>query len=256
MIGQENEQGMNLWLQNEINNGTFKSGSITEVHELLNSGKAHIINADSVEQDIQINPLADSYEYSVIQSLVDNKLKDLVALAASDITKGDSTAYMNERTKKSVALWKDVIANNLFSVPDEIKSGINLLETEDANLNELQLAQKNKVQNWIFKLNARNRIEAEIGDPLDLLSDISKRVSLLERLTIRLSNAVLTGVEMPEPFKTGYTQLCESYIQAVNYGIFKDRTDLEDPQDIFQTLMRRYTQISNIVEEEYFSKKV
>lgn len=185
----------------------------------------------------------------------DSRVLDAIYMLTESCPKDNSQEYKEEKTRKIITMWKEAIMNNLFVVPTDVKDGIDLVDIPDNQLSSEQLTKKYTVLNWIYKINARNRIEAEVGDTLDLIADLSKRVSLNERLLLRLSNEILNNNAIPDPIRSGYAQLCAEYVYAVDNNIFMDRTDLENPLDIFTTLMSRMGQITSIVKEEYFDNK-
>lgn len=113
-----------------------------------------------------------------------------------------------------------------------------------------------KSPNDVLKLKIRTRIEQEVGDDQDLLSDLSKRVTMLERLVIRMANdlinnsptAVPTIDLMYKDMVQGYLALLAAYDNQANIA------DLEDASTLFQKLFDRSVAITEIVKEDYIDK--
>jgi len=111
--------------------------------------------------------------------------------------------------------------------------------------------------NDLLKLKTRTRIDLEVGDNEDLIADLSKRITMLERLVIRLSKDLLTNTpdniptinEMYSPMVDGYLQLLSFYNNQANIA------DLEDPMALFQKLFDRSVKITEIVKNDYLDKK-
>ena len=252
-----NEAKIINWLQSKINQRIFLDGFIFEVNENSDVAKANIIDLFSNKKDIQIyfDDGINDYNYKVIISPIDDKIKDLVYLNA-EIPIENSSEYTIGRTEKNIKIWKDVISNNLFTVPDFIKKGIDLLEILDENLTPEQIIDKNKIKNWIYKLNARNRINAEIGDVYDQLANTDRRIGMLERLCLRMFKAILNNESLPPEHLERYTAFCNGYVDMVDAGYYVDRADLENEQELFASLTQKFGKITNIVKEEYFDKKI
>lgn len=132
--------------------------------------------------------------------------------------------------------------------------------TEDISGHEIDFDQDYEFTKWddynsFLKKNTRKRIEAEVWDFYDLHADLSKRLAMIERLTIRCLLPIMKWEEVPEPFKTGYITLMENYLAMHEAWILKDRTDLEDANEVFVDLVTKNTLIADIVKEEYVDKK-
>ncbi len=104
------------------------------------------------------------------------------------------------------------------------------------------------------KYRARKRIAKEVGDSEDLLADISKRLTMIERLIVRLAIPLLKGEEISDELKETYLPMCELLVNAVDSGQYVDRADLEEPQELFTKLLGRADQIGSIVQEEMFKE--
>jgi hypothetical protein len=105
-----------------------------------------------------------------------------------------------------------------------------------------------------FKLRAREMVDLQIGDVYDLLSDISKRVTMNERLIIFLVNELIGSGHIPntEAAYGGLVQLYKHYL-AQNGGTL-ETADLEDPGELFVKLMSRSIAIKDIIKTEYRDK--
>lgn len=107
------------------------------------------------------------------------------------------------------------------------------------------------------KLKARGRIALEIGDIYDLYSDLSKRVTMLERLTIRLSNDLITfSPENVPVVKAAYSEFIGRYLATqAAYNDVTSMADLEDSDVLFAKLFERSIKTTQIIKEEYIDKK-
>lgn len=203
-----------------------------------------------------------SYTYTEIKNMVDGRIPpndwrvdDLVYMATENLPKSSSNIYKEDKVDKILTLWKQVISNNLFEVPDDVKNGINYIDINDTELNEEQLAQKKVVTDYIYKLKARNRIEAEVGDIYDLLADTSKRVALLERMLLRLFLDYTGDYPMLDEIKQRYGAYAQPLIEAADAGYAIDRIDLEkDEVAMITRLSERNQLIKDIIKEDYIDK--
>lgn len=182
-------------------------------------------------------------------------INDLSISMVENIPKVYNEISVERKMTSNIDLWKKLIEKNEIDVPDGIKNGIYLIDKDDSLLTEDEIVTKRIVTDHINKLKARYKIEAEVGDIHDLIADISKRVTLNERLLIRIAHEKFTGVPMAQEYTAGYTYLVTQYLAALDAGYFRDRADLEDPLEMFGILMGRVSQIAQIVDEEYFQKK-
>ena len=110
-------------------------------------------------------------------------------------------------------------------------------------------------QNEIFKLNARKRIAEEVGDIYDLTADNYNRNILGERLLMIMAYELINNTQLLPITKQKYGPLVNTYIQ-VNEQIDKlDTMDLKDPYQEFNKLTTRAKKMTDILQEEYLSKK-
>jgi len=104
----------------------------------------------------------------------------------------------------------------------------------------------------ILKRIVRNRITEEVWDLEDLLADLSKRVSLLERLIVIRLYYDLKWWKLPKKYKEVLSKYVEVYMKKYNNWEIKDLVDIEDVNELLEKLITRITKITEIVVEEYF----
>lgn len=149
-------------------------------------------------------------------------------------------------------------------------NGIANIEVDDSELTAEQIVEKNAAIELFNSINfgltmsdydrrnkeyARELISKQVGDDKDLLADVAKRLGLIERLTIRLAHQILNEVPMPTDVEAVYSEFSEQYISLVDNEILIDRIDLEELSPLFERLSARNTKISEILDNQYFSKK-
>lgn len=105
------------------------------------------------------------------------------------------------------------------------------------------------------KENVRLRIYDELGeyDIYDIAADLSKRICMLERLVVRLVDAMMKNQSCPNDIVLMYGPLITRYMSALDVGAIRDRTDLEDNAAVFNKLQNRTAKIADIVKEEMFN---
>lgn len=141
------------------------------------------------------------------------------------------------------------IANEVFiQVPDDVtlpEQELTLTQVVDVDLvKSLELPKLEKEK-------FRRKIELEIGDVQDLLADCMKMCEFALVLSARVGNEVLQGVQIPEPTRSAYAQRVAMFVGALDSGLVRLRTDQEDPQDMMNRIMSRYTRINQLYESEY-----
>jgi len=109
--------------------------------------------------------------------------------------------------------------------------------------------------NFINKLRARFLIDEQIGDVYDLIADLSKQVYLLTGIVTSMYANQYLNYTISETNKTNYDTYCYTYRQLVDNGEYKDRADLENPEELVSKLLARNKQIASIVKSEYLDKK-
>lgn len=222
---------------------------------------------------VLIKPYLDTYKYLIVENFeqfnnVDNEvlnvlneqkdiIKKILMFVGESLPKtniNDNNQFQYDKTDLTLDTWKYIIETYPNIVDNSIIEGFQHLQVPDADLTSENLTIKNKMREWIYKLNSRYRIEKEVGDTNDLLADVSKRISLIERLVMRMAADYFEIQTLPIEYKNAYTTLISNYLGAFDAGYFLDRTDLEDPGLLFSRLMERTKKIADIINEEYFSK--
>jgi len=106
------------------------------------------------------------------------------------------------------------------------------------------------------KEKTRKRIFNELGDYdiYDMLADVSKRLGMLERLTVRMAKKLKDDGLLTGYVETAYGPLVDQYVALIDAGVAKDRVDLEDLPQLFAKIQTRMTTIANIVDQEMFQE--
>jgi len=100
----------------------------------------------------------------------------------------------------------------------------------------------------------RGKLEMEVGDVQDMLADCMKMCEFALVLSARVSNEVLSGTLISEPIRTAYKDRVSGFVAALDSGAVKLRSDSEDPVDMMNRIMTRYTKINALYETEYKAK--
>ena len=273
------EQRFNAYLVEKVNDGTFDMAWVINIWENLNkcefkgsvngTVKFYYLTEEATDSyDEAQNGIITTFKYTYLQltnvgdngtQADDSRIYKILMDVAQDLPKDTSNpkpeAFKNVRVQNKLALWKECIKNDLFAVDPAIRAGIDLIDIEDRDLTSEQLPQKYAMLNWIYKLNARFIIESEVGDIYDLLADVSKRLALTERLTMRVAGQLLGVYPWDDDTKTRYEQYIQWYLNMIYTGEYVDRADLENEADLIATLLDRSARISGIVKAEYFDNK-
>ncbi len=125
-------------------------------------------------------------------------------------------------------------------------------ELRDLNSDELTL--KAAAAGFLAKLALRPRVAAFVGDQDDQLSDMAKRIALLERCFIMLAHAQMTEADAPtiaEPWKT----IMETFYTDYTAGNLKDPIDIrsDGPLAIYTTLRDRSNALTEQLRQYYIS---
>ena len=113
--------------------------------------------------------------------------------------------------------------------------------------NEKQL--KAKALKALKKLETRHKLHAEVEDIYDIVADLWKRVTLNERLLLRLAKWIMDNNSNLPTKLTQYKTMVDSILAEIDEGLYKDRTDLEDPAEVLAKLRSRGQKMTEIVEE-------
>ena len=216
-----------------------------------------VLNELYVDQNLpNLPPVAISYER---EKMLDN--------IATPPKNADSMS-VTEKAKNILKSWliiKDTIPGYV-DMTEELANGIRLIDVENGvtpdifgnviTLSANQILWRNQALNMYNKLVARYKIEAAIGDPYDLIADLSKQLNVLTGLVVRLYRHTVGNIPIPDNIKNNYDTFSTNYAGAVDAGLYKDRSDLEDPTIMIATLMERNNQIADIVKTQYLDKKL
>ncbi len=112
--------------------------------------------------------------------------------------------------------------------------------------------------NEAIKYKTRSRIKDEVGDIEDLIADLSKRLTYVERLGVTLANELMTPDDTIVPdTKDVYYTMIQGYIAMhESTGGVSNIADLEDPVALFQKLFERSVALTHIVNDDYLTKKI
>lgn len=196
---------------------------------------------------IQFEDQADTLEGEV---KVNNSTFDIVVLA-TDLESSYATLYGNFDNFHTLNSTNGIDNTPCYEVIDRIPT-VGVEYSFDVKHGTP------KDVNEAIKYKTRSRIENEIGDNEDLIADLSKRITMLERLVIRMTNEVMTNapdmvptiIAMYKPMVDGYLYIQEQYNNVTNIA------DLEDPNELFQKLIERSIKLTNIVSSDYLDKKI
>ena len=153
---------------------------------------------------------------------------------------------------------------------------IGLTQVVDSQTSELrdltvdETTAQTDAYNWELKENLRFLLEMSVGDGLDQLANTDRQLHLITGMIIRMYRSlrllseklVTAGVAteeeidaiIPLDIKAGYSDYADNYSAMVDAGIYKDRTDIEDPAIMIPKLMECSMIIQNLVKTEYLDK--
>lgn len=97
----------------------------------------------------------------------------------------------------------------------------------------------------------RRTLELEVGDVQDLLADCMKMCEFALVLSARVSNEVLSGTPMEPELRAAYAARVAMFVGALDSGLVRLRSDSEDPVDMMNRIMTRYTRINALYETDY-----
>lgn len=258
------EQRFNNYLNSLIQDNTFELAQLTGFYPNLSKGEFIGIKNNYSKYYILTETFQDntySYSYSEIKNKddkgiqsFDERVDDLIFLNSESLPKTND-GYYKDKTEYTIKLWKEIINSEKLIVPEYIRLGLPLIDEPDEALTEIEITLKTQVLNYIYKLNARYRIEQEVGDTQDLIADLSKRLALLERMLLRLFLDRANLYPLSDDILTRYGQYALPLIQTADDNIPIDRIDLEENEvEMISKLTQKNQQIMNIVDVEYLSK--
>lgn len=276
------QQAINNYIDSLVNSDEILEGRLTGYFQ-NDTGRAIFLfegYTNAQEKEVFIKPHLDTYEYFIVDKKasdvvitddslkwiqnkiveIESKIKNINTILADSIPKSDSSesinSYKESRANDIIDAWKEFALNNPNLIHDDIKDGLKNYKIDNVDLTESQIANKNKIKNWIFKLIARYRIEAEVGDIFDLHADLSKRVAVVERLAMRHFLDYVDEYPMDANIKTRYIYVSKPQIANVDMGVTIDRSDLIDASVLVDDLSTKRAKIKDIVKEEYIDKKL
>ena len=163
----------------------------------------------------------------------------------SDIEDGPRATYLCE-----VDGWRYV------SVPDGLEmpaqpEGIQWQAVAEPSAALIEQLKRSARPVSIAKDVVRRRIELEVGDVHDMVADSMRLCEFAIALSVRVSHEVLTGEQMDPAVREAYTDRVSTVKEALDSGAIVLRSDLEDPTQMMQRLMTRYTKINDLIAESY-----
>ena len=124
-------------------------------------------------------------------------------------------------------------------------------ESEMRDLTTEELALQTEADLMLKKFSIRASVEADVGDTYDLLSDMSKQISLLEKVVYETINDLYTSDVVSQEVKDKYSEMVTSNVTNINDADKNDTTDLESTSGIIDKTATRKNQIYNIKKTEY-----
>ncbi len=124
-------------------------------------------------------------------------------------------------------------------------------ESDMRDLTTEELALQIEADLMLKKFSIRASVESEVGDVYDLISDMSKQISLLEKVVYETVNDLYTSDAVSQTVKDKYSAMVTSNVTNINDDTKNDTTDLEDTSDIIDKTAIRKNQVYNIKKTEY-----
>jgi len=162
----------------------------------------------------------------------------------SDVEGGPRATYLCE-----VDGWRYVSVPDGLEMPEQ-PEGIQwqvVAEPSTALIEQLKRARPVSIAKDVV----RRRIELEVGDVHDMVADCMRLCEFSIALSVRVSHEVLTGEQMAPAVREAYTDRVSTVKGALDSGAIVLRSDLEDPTQMMQRLMMRYTKINDLIAESY-----
>jgi len=194
------------------------------------------------------------------------ELRQLSEMTILELPKTSTPEYIEEKVNKIVEFWIGMIQSGqmVTQIPDSIKAGLFLLGFP--GLTGQEAADQKAAQDWVNKIRARVRIDAEVGDVFDQIANVDKQVQLITpvilrtyQLLINLFGQVAKTIPielLPAALKLQYDNFSGYYLQEVGTGAYKDRIDIDpNPESIINRVLLNNTKTGAIVKEEYLDKK-
>lgn len=236
------------------NQTIVKSGGVPYII-LSNQNVHNAVVVEVEEEDIPANVVG-KYRYADGEFVRNPQFKEatedsmFTLFQMLDANTPKDMLTVEERIQRQVALLLELAErpNKILNPPADLIAGLKLEGVDITQLQGQDLQNYKIAQNYIGKLRARLKIEVEVGDIYDLLADANKQVHLLTGMLLRLFLLVLENKEIPAEILTGYSQYANSFVGAVDAGLYKDRADIEDPNVMIPKLMANNQKIAGIIE--------
>ncbi len=202
-------------------------------------------------------------EFVTVDSIAPSPV-ELTDLLMVDLPREVTNAsYPEAKVNLMINIWKTIIQNNYNTIsvfPDQLRTGLFLIDTPDTELTETQLASKKFTLNTIYKLIARFKIEQQIGDTLDQLANTDKQLNLILPVAVRCYELIkhlfttlnLTIPEdiLPADKKLMYDQYSNNYLESIANGTYIDRIDVEpNIESTMADLLTNNVKIALIIQE-------
>jgi len=177
---------------------------------------------------------------------VDDRVPSLFTV--DDICVDRSTNEYYAVVQGDIQFFKDNNTENVNYIEvQEIPSGSNIqyLADKSDNVNDITR---------YYKSRTREKLNDEVGDIFDLLADLSKKVTMIERLGLYVAQELISNNQLPNT-EERYGTLIDyyaNYLEENDHVV--DVADLEDSQELFLKLVNRTRKIKDIVKQEYTDK--
>ena len=193
---------------------------------------------------IKYEPENISLQYNDIDNAEDDQTQFIPTFTVEDIAIDDTYCY----SKVFGSIDDFISMNDQFEEVQSIPDGVTYLADKS-------FGTPSDI-NTFFKIRTRERINSEVGDIWDLIADMSKRITMSERLITLLSLEIIENQpDLIPKTKTKYEDLLQQYRAILINSEEMDIADLEDPIELFAKLLDRSIKITNIVKEDYINFK-
>ena len=98
------------------------------------------------------------------------------------------------------------------------------------------------------KQGAREHVREIVGDAEDQIADLEKRVSVMERIMYQLAWRILDG-QATDDLKSEFGNLLQMYVDGVNDGSIRTRSDLHFAGPLVQSIIERSNAVVAAVED-------
>lgn len=126
------------------------------------------------------------------------------------------------------------------------------LEDELSNEDKANLRNQRMVQ--LQKESLRTKLNAEVGDIHDLITDAFKLIEFNMMLTARLASDYLGSNPMDPETKVVYAARTQGMLDAIDSGQVAIRGSFEDSDAMLSRVMQKYSKLQVIVNEDYIQE--